>query len=213
MIALVDEAIERYALAHTSPVPALLDELREVTHAQTELPQMQVGPVEGTFLKLLVQLSGARRVVEIGTFTGYSGLMMASGLPDDGRLVTCDVDEAVTAIARDFFDRSGHGHKIEIRLGPALETLSALEGPFDLVFIDADKESYPSYLDAVAPKMPSGALLVADNVLWSGRVADPADRAPSTEALRAFSAKLAADDRFEQVMLTVRDGITLARRV
>lgn len=206
-----DPALASYVLEIGTRETPLLRRLREET-ARLPEAQMQVSPDQGQLLAFLARLIGARRAIEIGTFTGYSALMMASGLPDDGRLITCDVDEDVTAIARDFFDRSDHGHKIEIRLGPALETLAGLEGPFDLAFLDADKENYPRYLDAVAPKMPAGALLVADNVLWSGRVVDPAAEEETTGALRAFNAKLTDDERFEQVMLTVRDGITLARR-
>jgi caffeoyl-CoA O-methyltransferase len=212
MIPLVDDAIEGYVLAHTTRVPALFEELREETHRRTRAPQMQVGPVEGRLLKLLVQLVGARRVLEIGTFTGYSALMMAEGLPTGGRIVTCDLDPEATAIARNFFDRSGHGDRIEIRLGPALETLQGLDGPFDLCFLDADKERYADYLEAVVPLLRPGALLVADNVLWSGKVADPDDRRASTEGLRSFNDRLATDPRMEAVMLTVRDGVTLARR-
>jgi caffeoyl-CoA O-methyltransferase len=172
---------------------------------------MQVGPVEGRLLGLLVRLAGARRVLEVGTFTGYSALAMAAALPDEGRLLTCDVDAEVTAAARGFFDRSGHGHKIEIRLGPALETLPGLAGgSFDLVFLDADKESYPAYLEHAVRLLRPGGLLVADNVLWSGRVLDPRDAA--TLAIARFNRLVHEDARLEAVMLTVRDGMTLARK-
>lgn len=210
---LVDERLERYAAEHTSPVPELLEALRAATQAQTSAPEMQVGRVEGTLLRLLVQLSGARRVLEIGMFTGYSALMMAAGLPEDGELVTLDRDPVAEGIARDFFARSPHGHKIRVIMGEALESLRSLEGPFDLCFLDADKEHYPDYLELVLPRLRPGGLLVADNVLWSGRVVDPEEEAASTLALRTFNARLAQDPRVEQVMLTVRDGITLARKV
>jgi caffeoyl-CoA O-methyltransferase len=205
---LVPEAIEAYAASHSEPVPPLLDELREETYAKMSFPQMQVGRLEGSFLKLLVRLSCARRVLEIGMFTGYSGLMMAEGLPDDGELITCDVDPKAEEVARRYFARSPHGKKIQIRMGPALQTLAALQGPFDLVFIDADKENYSRYYDAALPLLRTGGLIVADNTLWSGRVLDPQDA--SDRAIVAFNDKVARDSRVEKVLLTVRDGMMLA---
>jgi caffeoyl-CoA O-methyltransferase len=210
MLALVPEEIERYAETHTEPVDPLLEELREETYAKTSDPQMQVGRVEGTLLKLLVRLSGARSVLEIGMFTGYSALMMAEGLPEDGRLTTCDVDPEAEAIARRFFARSPHGRKITIRMGPALETIRTLAPPIDFVFIDADKENYPNYYAAVLPLLPSGGLIVADNVLWSGKVLDPMEK--TDRAIARFNDVVAADDRVEKVLLTVRDGLLLIRK-
>ena len=210
---LVDERIDTYVTEHTDPPPALLERLKAVTQAETDLPQMQVGPVEGRLLKMLVALCAARRVLEIGMFTGYSALMMASGLPEGGRLVTCEIDPKVAEIARRFFDESPHGRKIEIRMGPALDTLSALQETFDLVFIDADKENYLRYYEAVLPKVRSGGLIVVDNVLWSGRVAGLGEPDAATEAIRQFNDRVAGDDRVEKVMLTVRDGIYLLRRL
>lgn len=207
---LVPPAIEAYAQAHSEPPDPLLEELAQVTRARTAAPQMQVGPLEGAFLRLLVRLSGARRVLELGTFTGYSALCMAAALPDDGTLTTLDVDPEATRIAQDFFARSPHGRKVTLRLGPALETLATLSGPFDLAFIDADKVNYAAYFDAVVPLLRPGGLLVADNTLWSGRVLAPASA--SDQALVAFNAKVARDPRVEKVLLTVRDGVTLALR-
>lgn len=207
---LVPEELERYAAAHTDPPGALFEELREVTYAKTSSPQMQVGPIEGAFLKMLVQLSGARRVLEIGMFTGYSGLKMAEGLPEDGELITCDIDPAAEAIARQFHQRSPHGKKITVRMGPALETIATLRGPLDLVFIDADKERYSAYFDAVLPLVRPGGLIVADNALWSGRVLQP--KAETDRAIAAFNDKVAADSRVEKVLLTVRDGMMLIRK-
>jgi caffeoyl-CoA O-methyltransferase len=175
-----------------------------------EDPQMQVGRIEGTFLKLLVRLSGARRALEIGMFTGYSGLMIAAGLPEDGQLTTCDVDPKAEAVARHFFARSPHGRKITIRMGPALETIATLVPPIDFVFVDADKGNYPRYYEAVLPLMPSGGLLVADNVLWSGKVLEPKE--DSDRAIAAFNDLVQGDPRVEKVMLTVRDGMTLVRK-
>ena len=207
---IVSEALERYAAAHTDPPGPLYEELREVTYAQMRSPNMQVGPIEGAFLKMLVQLSGAKRVLEIGMFTGYSGLKMAEGLPEDGELITCDIDPKAEAVARAFHARSPHGKKISVRMGPALETIAGLKGPLDLVFIDADKERYSAYWDAVLPLVRAGGLIIADNTLWSGRVLDPKDE--SDRAIVAFNAKVAADPRVEKVLLTVRDGMLLARR-
>ncbi|MCP3104067.1 class I SAM-dependent methyltransferase [Myxococcus sp. K15C18031901] len=209
-LTLIPPAIEEYALAHTTPPEPLLAELQEFTYAHMPGAGMQVGVTAGTFLRLLVALTGARRVLELGTFTGYSALMMAGALPDDGELVTCDVNPRHAEVAQRFFDKSPHGRKIQLRLGAALETLESLRGPFDLVFIDADKGGYGAYWDAVVPKVRSGGLLVADNVLWSGRVLSP--EAPDDHAVVAFNAKVAADPRVEQVLLTVRDGMLLARK-
>lgn len=207
-LTLVPEAIEAYAAAHSDPVPPLLDALREETYAKMSSPQMQVGRIEGSFLKLLVRLSRARRVLEIGMFTGYSGLMIAEGLPDDGELITCDVNPQAEEVARRYFAKSPHGKKIQIRMGPALQTMKTLQGPFDLVFIDADKENYSAYYDAALPLLRAGGLIVADNTLWSGRVLDP--QSDSDRAIVAFNEKVARDNRVEKVLLTVRDGMMLA---
>jgi caffeoyl-CoA O-methyltransferase len=204
--------LDHYIDEHTRPRPALFDELREVTYASMSSPHMQVGRVEGTFLKMLVGLMGARRVLEIGTFTGYSALCMAEALPDDGELVTCDIDPKATSVARTFFDRSPHGKKITIRLGDALDTLRAMpeRAQFDLVFLDADKERYADYYELILPRLRTGGLLVADNTLWSGRVLSPS--APSDHALVRFNALVTRDERVENVLLSVRDGMMLARK-
>lgn len=206
-------AISAYVEEHTTPEPEILSRLRAETYATLDSPSMQVGRVEGAFLKLMVQVSGARDVLEIGTFSGYSALAMASGLPDAGRLVTCDVDPVATAMARRYFDESPWGDKIELRLGPAAETLRSLneeEARFDLVFIDADKENYVGYWDAVLPMVRAGGVILADNTLWSGRVLDPKD--PSDHAIVSFNDRVRTDDRVDYVLLTVRDGIMFARR-
>jgi caffeoyl-CoA O-methyltransferase len=208
MIPIVTESIDAYAVAHSSAEDALLAELAVETRAAMQMPQMMVGHAEGLFLKLMVRLAHARRVLEIGTFTGYSSLSIAAGLPADGRVVTCDVDPDATAIARRYWARSEHGAKITLELRPALETLATLTGPFDLVFIDADKVNYQRYWDACVPLVRSGGVLLADNVLWSGNVLAP--QTPDDHAIVAFNRHVAQDDRVEQVMLTVRDGITVA---
>lgn len=210
MLTLVPEKIERYAAGHSAPESAVFKSLVRETRARTRLPQMQVGRVEGAFLRLLARLVRARRALEIGTFTGYSSLALAEGLKPGGRLWTLDVDPEAAAIARRHWARSPHGRKITLRLGPALKTLKSLRGPFDLVFIDADKENYGRYWDACLPKVRKGGLLVADNTLWSGRVLKP--REASARAIAAFNRKVAGDRRVEPVLLTVRDGMTLAIR-
>src|SRR5262249_45086675 len=152
-LTLVPEAIEDYATAHSEAVSPLFERLREETYADMDLPQMQVGPLEGDFLRLLVRLARAHRILEIGMFTGYSALMMAEGLPDDGELITCELNPKAEAMARRYFAQSPHGKKIKIRMGPALQTLKKLTGPFDFVFIDADKENYLRYYEEVLPML------------------------------------------------------------
>ena len=207
---LVDPALEAYCAASTTAVGELHERLREETYRDVDKPHMQVGPIEGRLLMLLVKMSGAKRAVEIGTFTGYSALNIAEGLPEDGELHCLDVDEQTTAIARRYWDESPWGSKIQLRLGDARETLDHIPDPIDFVFIDADKLGYAAYWEALVPRLPSGALIVVDNVLWSGRVLDP--QAERDHAIVAFNKMVADDDRVEQVVLTVRDGVTIARK-
>ena len=204
----INEVVERFAHDHTDPESDLFRRLQEETYATMQSPQMQVGRIEGRFLKMLVRLTGARRILEIGMFTGYSALMMAEGLPDDGRLITCDVNPKAEEVARRYFAESPHGHKIEIRMGPALETIATLKDPLDMVFIDADKTNYLNYYEACLPLLRPGGLIAADNVLWSGKVVQPED--DDTRAIVAFDERVQADTRVENVCLTVRDGIMLA---
>ena len=211
MAFIVDERVEEYAAEHTTVLLDLFERLDAETREKTTAPQMMVGRLEGGFLAALVRLTGAKRILELGTFTGYSSISMASALPDDGRITTCDVDPDATAIARRYMDESGHGDKIEIRLGPALETIETLEGPFDLVFIDADKPNYANYYEAALPLLAENGVLIADNVLWSGRVVEP-DGDESTEAIMAFNEHVKNDSRVVSVMLTVRDGMTLVQK-
>ena len=208
---IVEPKIEEYAEAHTTPDGELFERLAEETRAKTTAPQMMVGRIEGQFLAALVALTGALRILEIGTFTGYSSISMASALPSDGRIITCDVDAEATEVARRYMDESGHGDKIEIRLGPALETLETLEGPFDIVFIDADKPSYTKYYEAALPLLADDGLLIADNVLWAGRVVEEGGD-ESTQAIKEFNEYVLRDERTVDVMLTVRDGMTLVRK-
>jgi predicted O-methyltransferase YrrM len=204
--------IDHYAEAHSSPEHPLLAEVAAETRATQEAHGMMVGLLEGRFLETLVWLSGARRILEIGTFTGYSALSMAAAMPPDGRLVTCEVNPERAAVARRHFDASPWAERIEVRVGPALDTVASLDGPFDLVFIDADKANIRNYYEAVLPKLGRRGLIAVDNVLWSGRVLDPADQTDDTVAIRAFNDFVPTDERVTAVMLTVRDGVTLLRR-
>lgn len=214
MLSLIDPALSAYVDDHTTPEGPLFARLRAETQADLPMPQMQVGHVEGAFLKIMVAAARARSILEIGTFSGYSALAMASALPDDGVLVTCDIDPVATAVARRYFAESGYGHKIDLRLAPALQTIAELAAAgrrFDLVFIDADKPNYVHYWDAVLPLVPVGGLVLADNTLWSGKVVAPKD--PSDHAIVAFNARVKADPRVEHVLLSVRDGVMMARKL
>ena len=208
---IVNEDVERYALEHSTPDPEFFRRIEAETRATTTLPQMMVGPLEGPFLGWLVWLSQARRILEIGTFTGYSSISMALNLPESGRIVSLDVNEETTAVARRYAEEAGVADRIDYRVGPAIDELGALDGPFDLVFIDADKESYIDYYENALPKVSERGFIVADNVLWSGRVLED-DGDESTQAIKRFNEHVAADDRVECLMLTVRDGMTLIRR-
>jgi caffeoyl-CoA O-methyltransferase len=208
---IVNEEVERYAHEHTTPDPEFFRRLEEETRAISDWPQMMVGPLEGQLLGWLVWLYAARRVLEIGTFTGYSSISMALNLAERGRITILDVNEETTAVARRYAEEAGVADRIDYRVGPALEGLEALDGPFDLVFIDADKENYVNYYEAVLPKLAERGFMVADNVLWSGRVVEEGGD-ESTQAIKAFNEHVAADERVESLMLTVRDGMTLIRR-
>ena len=208
----IDPGLEAYAETHTTPPPAHLTALAEETQATLETPQMMVGALEGRLLELLVHALGARRVLEIGTFSGYSSLSMAAGLPPGGTIVTCDINPVSVEVARRHIAASPYADRIEVRLGPAIETIATLEGPFDFVFIDADKTSYVDYYEAVLPKLSERGLIAVDNVLWGGQVVDASDTSADTEAIRAFNDHVRADRRVTHVLLTVRDGVMLIRR-
>jgi caffeoyl-CoA O-methyltransferase len=212
MADIVDPAVEEYAVEHTSGEPPWFATLAEDTRARTTAPGMMVGTLEGRLLTALVAMIRPRLVLEIGTFTGYSALSMAEALPPDGRIVTCDISEEHVAIAREHIARTPHADRIEILLGPAQQSVEGLQWPFDLVFIDADKGGYLGYYEAVLPKLAPDGVILVDNVLWSGRVVDPAVDDEDTKAIRAFNDHVAADDRVEVVLLTVRDGVSLIRR-
>ena len=208
---IVPKEIEEYVSRFSVPESELFRGLVRETREKTDAPQMQVGRIEGALLRILARAVGAKRVLEIGTFTGYSALCFAEALPEDGTVVTCDVDPESTSIARETWSKSPHGRKISLRLGPAVETIPTLSGEFDLAFIDADKENYPRYWDLVSPRIRSGGLVVIDNVLWGGSVLDR-DPDEETRAIILASEKAAADPRYWTTMLSVRDGVLIAVR-
>ena len=200
-----------YADQHTTAPEPLLAELAEETKATLRSPQMLTGTTEGRFLELLVYSSGAARVLELGTYSGYSALSMAAGLPERGRIDTCEVEEQHAEVARRYIERSPYADRITIHVGPALETIARLDGEFDFVFIDADKPNYLNYYEAVLPRLSERGFIAADNTLWSGRVVDELDQDESTRAIREFNEHVRSDGRVVSVMLTVRDGVTLIR--
>lgn len=208
---LVPAEIEMYAQAHSMPESDLCRELRAETTRRMEFPQMVVGPLQGAFLKMMTQIVGAKRILEIGMFTGYSALCFAEALPKDGTILTCEVDDESAALARAYFARSPHGRKIEIRMGPALDTMRSITGPFDLIFIDADKTNYVNYyrraLDLISP---NGVILV-DNVLWDGQVLLQSPPDERTAAIQELNRVVAADSRVTAVLLTIRDGVLMIR--
>jgi len=211
MSELVNPAIEEYATRYTTPLPPLLQELTAVTGERMgQMAGMLSGPLTGSLLQTLAWSARARRILEIGMFTGFSALMMAAALPADGELITCDVDPDAIAIASSFFARSEHGRKITVREGPALETLKTLSGPFELIFIDADKDNYIAYYEAALGLLAPHGVIAVDNVLWSGRVLQPRNAMDRTMA--AFNDHVKQDPRVDHVMVTVRDGVLLIRR-
>ncbi len=208
---IVAKDAEEYAADHTTPMSDLLEEIEHFTLTQTPYPSMLTGRVEGRFLQLASQLSQARRIVDIGTFTGYSALAMAEVLPDDGEILTIEYNLDHAKIAQDFFNRSPSGCKITLRIGEALGILKTLpDSKTDLVFIDADKESYSAYYEESMRILRNGGLILADNALWYGRVFDPKD--DESRAMANFDALVKADNRAEKLFLTIRDGIYLIRK-
>lgn len=211
MKTLVSSDIEAYAQAHSMAESELCRALREETQRRMESPQMIVGPLEGAFLKMMTQVVQATSVLEIGMFTGYSALCFAEALPVDGTVMTCEVDEESAALARQYFARSPLGKKIEIRMGPALDTMQHLKGPFDLIFIDADKINYVNYyrrgLDLLSPQ---GVMLI-DNVLWDGEVLKQPAPDEKTAAIQELNRMVSGDPRVSAVLITIRDGVLVVR--
>jgi len=210
----LDETIRAYLLENQPDEHALLAELRELTATVTR-SRMQISPEQGHFLTFLIRLTGARRVLEIGTYTGYSSICMALAMPPDGRIVACDNSAEWTDVAKRFWKKAGLADRIELRLGSALDTFEDLikeRQEFDFVFIDANKEDYDSYYESSLKLVRPNGLIVIDNMLRDGRVADPSETELSITAVRDLSAKIAKDERGDRVLLTVGDGMTLVRR-
>ena len=212
MVFIASDEIERYAEAHTTPPSDLLVRLVEETRADLRSPTMLSGAVAGRLLELIVFALRPERVLELGTYSGYSAISMASVLPPGGHIDTCEVDETHAAVARRYLDEAGLGDRVTVHLGPALETIGRLEGEFDLIFVDADKVSYPAYYDALLPRLSARGIMVLDNTLWSGRVVDDPAGSPETRMFVELNERIASDPNVVAVVLTVRDGITLLRK-
>jgi caffeoyl-CoA O-methyltransferase len=200
--------IEAYADRYTTVRAEVFDRLAAETRETQSAPQMMVGTVEGAFLSFLVTLSRATRILEVGTFTGWSSIAMALALPPDGRIVTCDINEETSAVARRYAEEAGVADRIEYRLGPAVETLATLDGPFDLAFIDADKGGYVDYYEAILPKLAPGGVIAADNTLFGF----DSDRGETARQMTRFNDHVRDDDRVDAVLLPFREGVTLIRR-
>ncbi|HEX5273908.1 MAG TPA: class I SAM-dependent methyltransferase [Candidatus Rubrimentiphilum sp.] len=210
---LVPDAIYEYILKTTLRETPVQRELRERTATMPQA-RMQTGPDQLQFMQLLVRAIGARRCIEVGVYTGASALAVALAMPDDGKIVACDVSEEYTAIAREFWGRAGVANKIDLRLAPGVETLKALleQGEFDFAYIDADKTNYDAYYELVLRLLRPGGLIAIDNVLWGGDVADPAEADADTVALRKINEKIGRDDRVDSSLLTIGDGLTVVRK-
>jgi caffeoyl-CoA O-methyltransferase len=211
----LDAAVAAYCSSHSAPPPdSVQQRLIERTAALGPVAGMQIGPDQGVLLAMLVAVAGARLVVEVGTFTGYSALCMAGALPPGGRLIACDVSEEWTAIARQAWGEAGVGDRIDLRVGPALATIRALppDEPIDLAFVDADKPNYAAYIEELLPRMPPNGLILVDNTLWSGRVLAPDPGDENATAIAAFNDAMAADGRVDAVILPIGDGLTLLRK-
>jgi len=210
--AIVSTEIEAYAEAHSMAESATCRALREETCRCMEAPQMMVGPLEGAFLKLMTQTVQAKRILEIGMFTGYSALCFAEALSDDGKIITCEVDQDAAAIARKYFAQSPVGRKIEVKMGPALETMQTLSGRFDLIFIDADKQNYCNYFRRALDLLSPAGVILIDNVLWDGDVLRQPPPDERTAAIQDLNQMIASDPKVNAVMITIRDGIFLVKK-
>jgi len=212
---LLNEQIHQYILEHSSTVDDIRQRLAAETAELGPISMMQIAPEQSLFTTLLTRALGVRRAVEVGTFTGMSSLSIALGMPADGRLLCCDVSEEWTAVAKRYWAEAGVANRIELRIGPAADTLKALppDPVFDLAFIDADKTGYITYWEEIVPRMRPGGVLLIDNVLQMGRIVDPGAEGESIVAIRTFNIHAAADSRVELVMLPIGDGLTMARRL
>lgn len=209
---IVNSEIQKYAEEHTSDESEILQELRQKTFDERSDKSMLSGFYQGRLLAMISKMLYPRRILEIGTYTGYSALCLAEGLRDDGKIITLDVQPETNAIAREFWARTIFYSKIEPYLGDATEIIPLLNETFDLVFIDADKPNYANYYDLIFPKMRIGGLIIADNVLWSGRVLEADDEDESTKALHEYNRKIQADERVSNILFAVRDGLMIARK-
>jgi caffeoyl-CoA O-methyltransferase len=212
MKALVSAEIEAYATAQSMPESDVCRALRAETHRQMDCPQMLVGPLEGAFLKVLTQIVRATHVLEIGMFTGYSALCFAEALPQEGTVTTCEIDESSAAIARRYFAKSPHGHKITVRMGPALDTMRVVSGRYDIIFVDADKQNYLNYYRRAKELLSPAGVIVIDNVLWDGDVLLNPAPDERTAAIQDLNRVVASDPDVSAVLLTIRDGVFLIRR-
>ena len=212
MKAIVPGEIEAYATAHSMEESQVCRALRAETHRQMDCPQMVVGPLEGAFLKLLTQIVQATHVLEVGMFTGYSALCFAEALPKDGTVTTCEIDEVSAAVGRRYFATSPHGHKITVRMGPAIETMRTLDGRYDVIFIDADKQNYLNYYRRAKELLSSDGVIVIDNVLWDGDVLLQPPPDERTAVIQELNRVVASDPEVSAVLLTIRDGVLLIRR-
>jgi caffeoyl-CoA O-methyltransferase len=209
----IDAKIEDYAGNHTSPESELLAKINRETHLEVLMPRMLSGHIQGRFLSLLSHLQGPKRILEIGTYTGYSALCMAEGMAEDGQLLTIDINEELADRVRGYFDESPWGEKMEMKVGDATEIIPATEGHFDMVFIDADKENYSTYFDLIVDRLNPGGIIIADNVLWSGKVLEePKKDDEPTIGLIAYNKKIKEDPRVENVLLPIRDGLLICRK-
>ncbi|MEM7036191.1 MAG: O-methyltransferase, partial [Bacteroidota bacterium] len=208
----IDPALKAYCEQFTSSEPAVLQEISLETHRKVLYPRMLSGHLQGRMLATLSRMHKPRRILEVGTYTGYSAICMAEGLQAGGVLTTIEINPEREDMIRAYFEKAGVADKMDLRIGEAAKILDTLEGPFDMVFLDADKFNYIRYYEMILPKMPSGAVIMADNMLWSGRVVDENIQDKETLGLRSFVRHVAADDKTEQVLLPVRDGIMLIIR-
>lgn len=209
----ISDELDAYCVAHTSAENEILSKLNRETHAKVLQPRMLSGHFQGRFLSMLSHMIRPMNILEIGTYTGYSALCLAEGLQEDGKLLTIDVNEELEEFVRGFFNQSPFKDKIEFRIGNAAEIIPTLMQTFDLVFIDADKLNYDKYYDLVFDKVRQGGYIISDNVLWSGKVADPSKKDKDTVSIRAFNQKLHEDPRTENILLPIRDGLIVVRKL
>jgi len=209
----IDPELSAYSESHSSPESPLLKKINRDTHAGVLKPRMLSGHLQGRFLAMISTIIHPKTILEIGTYTGYSAICLAEGLQKDGKLVTLDVNEELEGRVRGYFKESGKNDSIDFHIGNALEIIPTLPGPFDLVWIDADKVNYHLYYDLIINKIPSGGLILADNVLWGGRVLDVSDKDIRTTAIKAFNDKIQMDTRVENILVPIRDGIMMIRKI